>query len=49
MRAVEALQKGEERLRHTSEAAFEAIVIHDGGVLLRADDEFCEMFAYERH
>jgi len=42
-----ALQESEERFRSFSEAAFEAIVIHEGGVLLRANDQFFEMFGYK--
>jgi len=46
-RAEEALRESEERLRRLSEAAFEGIVIHDEGVLLSANDQFCEMFGYQ--
>jgi PAS domain S-box-containing protein len=43
----ETLRESEERFRHLSEAAFEAIAIHEGGVLLRANDQYFEMFGYE--
>jgi PAS domain S-box-containing protein len=36
------------RFRQLSEAAFEAVVIHDDGVLLEANDQFFEMFGYTR-
>jgi len=36
------------RFRQLSEAAFEAVVIHDDGVLLEANDQFFEMFGYRR-
>jgi len=40
------LQESEERFRLLSEAAFEAIIIHKDGVLLRANDQFFKMFGY---
>jgi PAS domain S-box-containing protein len=46
-RAEEALRESEERFRRLSEAAFEAINIHDGGILLSANDQYYEMFGYE--
>jgi PAS domain S-box-containing protein len=46
-RAEEAVRQSEERFRCLSEAAFEAIVIHEGGVLLSANDQYSEMFGYE--
>jgi PAS domain S-box-containing protein len=46
-RAQEALLESEERFRRLSEAAFEAIIIHDGGILLSANNQYCEMFGYE--
>jgi PAS domain S-box-containing protein len=42
-----ALQESEERFRSFSEATFEAISIHEGGVLLSANDQFFEMFGYK--
>ncbi|MFH1625769.1 MAG: PAS domain S-box protein, partial [Pseudomonadota bacterium] len=46
-RTEEALQESEERLRYFSEAAFEAITIHDGGGVISANDQYFEMFGYE--
>ena len=46
-RAEEALRESEERFRRLSEAAFEAIIIHDGGILLSANNQYSEMFGYE--
>ncbi|MCG6536482.1 MAG: PAS domain S-box protein, partial [Syntrophales bacterium LBB04] len=46
-RAEEALRESEERFRILSEAAFEAIVIHEDGVLLNANDQYFKMFGYE--
>ena len=45
--AEEELRESEERFRHLSEAAFEAIVIHDQGVILQANDQYYKMFGYE--
>lgn len=42
-----ALRDSEERFRYLSDATFEAIVIHDKGVLLRANNQFFQMFGYE--
>ena len=44
--AEELLQESEERFRLLSEAAFEAIIIHKDGVLLKANDQFFKMFGY---
>ena len=46
-RAEDALRISEEQFRRLSEAAFEAIAIHDEGVLLNANNQFFEMFGYE--
>ncbi len=46
-RAQEALLESEDRFRRLSEAAFEAIIIHDGGILLNTNNQYCEMFGYE--
>ena len=46
-RAEEALRVSEERFRLLSEASFEAIVIHEEGVLLNANDQYFKMFGYE--
>jgi PAS domain S-box-containing protein len=43
----DALRMSEERFRRLSEAAFEAIAIHEEGVLLNANDQFFKMFGYE--
>lgn len=45
--AEELLYESEERFRLLSEAAFEAIIIHEDGVLLRANDPFFKMFGYQ--
>jgi PAS domain S-box-containing protein len=45
----QALRESEERFRQLSEAAFEGIVIHEDGVVLRANDQFFKMFGYEPH
>jgi len=46
--AEEALQKSEERFRQLSKIAFEAIVIHDQGIVLEANDQYFKMFGYQR-
>ncbi|KPK74995.1 MAG: hypothetical protein AMJ79_12695 [Phycisphaerae bacterium SM23_30] len=46
-RSEEALRESEERFRRLSEAAFEAIIIHEEGVILSANDQFFKMFGYE--
>jgi diguanylate cyclase (GGDEF)-like protein/PAS domain S-box-containing protein len=46
-RADEDLYLSEERFRLLSEAAFEAIAIHEEGVLLNANDQYFKMFGYE--
>jgi PAS domain S-box-containing protein len=46
-RAEEALRQSEERFRRLSEATFEGVLIHEGGVALSVNDQFCEMFGYE--
>jgi PAS domain S-box-containing protein len=45
--AEKALRVSEERFRLLSEAAFEAIAIHEEGVLLNANDQYFKMFGYE--
>jgi len=45
--AEEALRLSEERFRFLSEAAFEAIAIHEEGVLLNANEQYFKMFGYE--
>jgi PAS domain S-box-containing protein len=44
----ELLQESEERFRLLSEATFESIIIHDKGVIININDQFCEMTGYER-
>jgi PAS domain S-box-containing protein len=46
-RGEEALRESEERFRRLSEAAFEAINIHDGGVLLDANEKYYAMFGFK--
>ena len=43
----QALRESEERFRYLSEASFEAIVIHEGGILLKANEQFFQMFGYK--
>ena len=45
-RAEQALRESEERLRRFFAAAFEGLVIHDGGVILDANEAFAAMFGY---
>ena len=45
--AEKALRESEERFRRFSAAAFEAIIIHEEGVLVSANDQYYEMFGYE--
>lgn len=40
------VRESEERFRRFSMAAFEAIIIHEGGILLGANDQYYEMFGY---
>jgi PAS domain S-box-containing protein len=47
LQAQQSLRESEERFRRLSEAAFEAITIHEGGIVLSANDQFFEMFGYE--
>jgi PAS domain S-box-containing protein len=46
-RADKALRVIEEQFRRLSDAAFEAIIIHDGGILLSANNQYGKMFGYE--
>jgi PAS domain S-box-containing protein len=48
-RAEEALRESEERLRRFFEAAFEGLVLHEGGTILDANGPFAAMFGYEPH
>lgn len=47
-RTIKALRESEARFRQLSEAALEAIVIHDNGVVLQANERYFSMFGYER-
>jgi PAS domain S-box-containing protein len=47
-RAEAALQESEERFRQLSDAAFEAIILHDQGTILEVNQSFCRMYGYER-
>jgi PAS domain S-box-containing protein len=44
----ELLQESEEICRLLSEAAFESIIIHDKGVIINVNDQFCELTGYKR-
>jgi PAS domain S-box-containing protein len=46
-RTEEALRESEERLRRFFQAAFEGLVIHEGGTIRDANRPFAEMFGYE--
>jgi PAS domain S-box-containing protein len=46
-RAEEELKRSEERLRSLADAAFEAIIFHKEGVLIRANNQFFKMFGYK--
>jgi PAS domain S-box-containing protein len=48
IRAEEELRESEERFRQLSEAAFEAIILHDNGTILEVNQSFCRMYGYER-
>jgi two-component system cell cycle sensor histidine kinase/response regulator CckA len=45
-RAENSLRESEQRFRQLSEATFEAVVIHDEGVIIEANDQFYKMFGY---
>jgi len=45
--AEKALGESEERFRLLAEATFEAIAIHDKGILLNANNQYFKMFGYE--
>ncbi|MBI9047607.1 MAG: PAS domain S-box protein, partial [Anaerolineaceae bacterium] len=46
--ADEGLRESEENLKRLADAAWEAIVIHDAGIVLEANTQYFEMFGYER-
>ena len=47
--AEEKLRESEERFRGLSEAAFEAILVHDGGRIVDVNHAFCELIGYAWH
>ncbi len=47
-RAEEDLRESEARFRGLSEAAFEGIMIHEQGTILDANQEFADLFEYQR-
>lgn len=46
-RAEDALRESEERVRRLSEATLEGVVIHDGALILDANQQAAAMFGYE--
>jgi PAS domain S-box-containing protein len=48
-RAEQALKESEDRFRHLSDSAFEAIVVHENGVVTEANRAFGRMYGYEPH
>jgi PAS domain S-box-containing protein len=46
-KAEEDLKSSETRYRQLADVTFEGIIFHDEGVLLRANDQFFQMFGYE--
>jgi PAS domain S-box-containing protein len=47
--AEQKLRESEERFRGLSEAAFEAILVHDGGRIVDVNHAFCELAGYAWH
>ena len=47
--AEERLRESEERFRNLSEAAFEAILVHDGGRIVDVNQALCELGGYKWH
>ncbi len=47
--AEEQLRESEERFRSLSEAAFEAILVHDGGRIVDVNQALCELGGYSWH
>ena len=47
-KSIIALRESENRFRQLSEAALEAIVIHDNGIVLQVNNQFLNMFNYSR-
>jgi PAS domain S-box-containing protein len=48
IQAEEALRESEELFSKFSEATWEAIIIHDRGTLIQANDQYYHIFGYER-
>ncbi len=46
-RRTQALRSSEERFRQLANAAREGIVIHENGVILHANKQFCRIFGYD--
>ncbi len=47
-RAEEALRESEDRYRQLAEVTFEGIAFHEGGKLVRANQQYYEMFGYSK-
>jgi PAS domain S-box-containing protein len=47
--AEQKLRESEERFRGLSEAAFEAILVHDGGRIVDVNHPFCQLVGYSWH
>jgi PAS domain S-box-containing protein len=47
--AEEKLRESEDRFRSLSEAAFEAILVHDGGQIVDVNEALCELGGYSWH
>ncbi|MCU0600147.1 MAG: PAS domain S-box protein [Desulfobacterales bacterium] len=47
-RSFQALRESEARFRQLSDVALEAILIHDNGIILQANEQFFKMFGYSR-
>jgi len=45
---VETIKSTEERMRYFANAAWEAILIHQDGILVEANDQFYSMFGYDK-
>lgn len=46
-RADHELRLSEERFRQLANATWEAIVIHENGIVLQANEQYCDMFGYK--
>ncbi len=47
--AEEALKESENRFRQLAEGTFEAVVLHEEGIIFHANDQYYKMFGYEPH